>query len=257
MSSSYVTVTELPGELVPKEQYLRMVERYHWAAKYAVGKDVLECACGAGQGANLLSSVSTTYTAGDFDEGLVKLSKSYNPNISFLQFDALKMPFQDESFDIVLVCEAIYYFPKIEIFLKEVYRVLRRNGKILIVSANPNLFDFNPGKLTFTYPGVLNIGRYFHNCGFRYLSAEGGTAISSITFRQKILRPVKLLASKLNLIPETMASKAWLKKVFYGDEFVEMPANIDCNQRSVSLNTISLDTNDTKHKVLYFIGKKI
>ena len=152
MSSSYVTVTELPGELVPKEQYLRMVERYHWAAKYAVGKDVLECACGAGQGANLLSSVSTTYTAGDFDEGLVKLSKSYNPNISFLQFDALKMPFQDESFDIVLVCEAIYYFPKIEIFLKEVYRVLRRNGENINCFCKPKLIRFQSWKIDFHLP---------------------------------------------------------------------------------------------------------
>ena len=98
MSSSYVTVTELPGELVPKEQYLRMVERYKWAAKYAAGKDVLECACGAGQGANLLSTLSKTYTAGDFDQGLVTLSKSYNPKVSFVQFDALKMPFKAGSF---------------------------------------------------------------------------------------------------------------------------------------------------------------
>jgi len=256
MSNSYITVTEIPGEMIPKEQYLRMAERYCWASQYAQGKDVLECSCGAGQGAKLLNSVSNTYTAGDYDDDLVKLSTFHNPNIYFHKFDALQMPFDDEMFDVVLVCEAIYYFPKIEVFLKEVNRVLRKNGKVLIVSANPDLFDFNPSKYTYTYPSVVDMKNYFRATGFKYLSAEGGTEVSSVNFRQKILRPLKFLATKFKLIPKTMVGKAWLKKLFFGGKFVEMPASIETNNNLGSLNSINLNLNDTKHKVLYFIGEK-
>jgi ubiquinone/menaquinone biosynthesis C-methylase UbiE len=256
MNNSYKTVTELPGEFIPKEQYARLAERYQWAAKYATGKDCLECACGAGQGASLLNFVSKSYTAGDYDEELVMLSQKHNPDIFFQQFDALKMPFKNESFDVVLVCEAIYYFPEIELFLKEVKRVLRNNGKILIVSANPSLFDFNPGKLTYKYPSVVDMGEYFKVCGFHYLSAEGGTNVSAVNFRQKILRPIKFVASKLKLIPKTMSGKSWLKKMFFGGDFLAMPSRVDFSNNSVSLNPINLCVNDTNHKVLYFVGEK-
>ena len=256
MTSSYATVTELPGEMIPREQLDRMVERYSWASHYASGKDVLECSCGAGQGAKLLNSVSKSYIAGDFDMDLVELSKFHNPAINFHQFDALKIPFNDETFDVILVCEAIYYFPDIELFLKEVNRVLKKNGKILIVTANPHLFDFNPGKYTYKYPGVLDMKNYFDATNFNYISAEGGTDVSQVNLRQKILRPIKFIAAKFNLIPKTMLGKAWLKKIFFGGGFVEMPANIEVEDNKVALNPIDLGFNDTSHKVLYFVGEK-
>jgi hypothetical protein len=134
--------------------------------------------------------------------------------------------------------------------------VLRKNGKILIVSANPDLFDFNSGTLTYTYPGVVNMGEFFKSNGFKYLSAEGGTDTSLVDFRQRFLRPIKFIASKLKLIPETMKGKAWLKKVFFGGDFVEMPVSIDFGDSCVTVSPINLNFNDNKHKVLYFIGEK-
>jgi hypothetical protein len=124
------------------------------------------------------------------------------------------------------------------------------------VSANPNLFDFNPSKLTFTYPGVMIMGEYFKATGFQYVSAEGGTDTSLVNFRQKILRPFKFIASRLKIIPETMEGKAWLKKMFFGGELVEMPKSVSYSGNPVSLNPVNMGSNDTKHKVLYFIGEK-
>lgn len=256
MKSNYTSVSELPGEIVPVEQYLRIAQRYHWAAKHCNGKDVLECACGAGQGSKLLKSISKSYTAGDYDQELIDIAEQQNSDIQFLKFDASKMPFETGSFDIVLVCEAIYYFDDIKKFLNEVYRVLRVCGKILIVSANPNLYDFNPGKWTFTYPDVVSIEKYFNDCDFEILSVEGGISVSSINIRQKLLRPIKFLASKLNIMPQTMNGKAWLKKLFYGGERIKMPASIELVHNLVEPSSLELGINDTKHKVLFFIGEK-
>jgi len=254
---SYSHVTELPEELVPQEQLLRITERYLWASGYSNNKDVLECACGAGQGAKMLNAVSRSYLAGDIDKELVKQSQENNPNIKFKLFDASNMPFPEESFDVVLICEAIYYIPDISKFLQETRRVLKKNGKILIVSANPTLFDFNPSPYTFEYPDVVSMGVYFKKNGFKYLSVEGGTDTIQIGLRQKLLRPVKFLASRLNLIPKTMKGKSWLKKVFFGGEFVNMPVSIEYNTNNpVLLKPIDKNSNDKRYKVLYFAASK-
>jgi ubiquinone/menaquinone biosynthesis C-methylase UbiE len=257
MDASYSTITELPGEKIPNEQLSRISERYHWAAIHSKGKDVLECACGAGQGAKLLKYVSRNYIAGDFDQELVSISQKNNPDISFDNFDASNMPYKDAVFDVILVCEAIYYFPEIDKFLKEAKRVLRKNGKILIVSVNPNLFDFNPSPFTFNYLGVIGMGEYFSKHGFRYYSVEGGTDTLEVGVRQRFLRPIKFIASRLNLIPKTMKGKSWLKKIFFGGEFVRMPVSIVYSKNEpILVKSIDKNSNDKRHKVLYFIGEK-
>jgi len=257
MDASYTAVTELPGEKIPREQLSRISERYHWAASYSEGKDVLECACGAGQGAKLLKHVSRSYIAGDFDGELVAISQRNNAGISFDNFDASKMPYKDAAFDVILVCEAVYYFPKIDDFLMEAKRVLRKNGKILIVSANPSLFDFNPSPFTFNYPSVISMGEYFSKHGFKYLSAEGGTDTFKVSLRQRFLRPVKFIASRLGLIPKTMKGKSWLKKAFFGGDFISMPTSIKFNKNEpVLVKSIDKNNNDKRHKVLYFVGEK-
>jgi ubiquinone/menaquinone biosynthesis C-methylase UbiE len=255
---NYSSVTEMPHERVPVEQLERISERYHWAAAYAKDKEVIECACGAGQGANILNHISSSYIAGDLDGDLVSLSQKNNPNISFKIFDASILPFSDESFDVVLVCEAIYYFPNVSEFLQEAKRVLKKNGKVLIVTANPNLFDFNPSPHTHIYPSVINMGSYFSENGFKYISAEGGTDTSKAGLRQQLLRPVKFIASRLNLIPGTMKGKSWLKKLFFGGNFISMPLSVDYEEnKSILVKSIDMSKNDKKHKVLYFVGEKI
>jgi ubiquinone/menaquinone biosynthesis C-methylase UbiE len=253
---SYSHVTELPEELVPQEQLLRITERYLWASGYSNNKDVLECACGAGQGAKMLNAVSRSYVAGDIDKELVKQSQENNPNIKFKLFDATNMPFPDESFDVVLICEAIYYIPDISKFLQETRRVLRKNGKVLIVSANSSLFDFNPSLFTYNYPTVIEMGAHFKRSGFKYISVEGGTKINSTSLRQRLLRPIKFIASQLNIIPKTMKGKSWLKKLFFGGKFVMMPKRINCENKDILLESLDVYENNTDYKVLYFIGEK-
>lgn len=254
----YSTVTELPNERVPEEQLKRITERYYWASKHVDNKDVLECACGAGQGAAILNFSANSYTAGDYDEEIVNIAQNnYNGEIDFHIFDACNSPFNDNQFDIVLICEAIYYIPDIERFLDEAWRILRPGGRVMIVTANSSLFDFNRSPYTYTYPDVLIMSKLFDKHKFIFVSAEGGTSLSGTNIRQKILRPLKFVASRLHMIPKTMLGKAWLKKVFFGGNSVRMPEKISSKLSGVKLpKSISKNKNDKDHKVLYFIGEK-
>ena len=64
----YLAVTELSGDEVSQEQVDRICNRYYWAGKYCAGKDVLEVACGTGQGLGYLSKLAKSLNAGDFSE---------------------------------------------------------------------------------------------------------------------------------------------------------------------------------------------
>ena len=46
----YSLVTKLSGSYVSREQIDRICNRYYWEGKYCYNKDVLEVACGEGQG---------------------------------------------------------------------------------------------------------------------------------------------------------------------------------------------------------------
>jgi len=129
MTTDYSTVTELPGEDVTQEQIERMARRYSWAGEYCCDKDVLEVACGAGQGLGYLELVAKSLKAGDITPSLViRAQAHYGGRIRIEEMDAQQLPFPDGSLDVVILFEAIYYLPLAEQFVSECRRVLRRGG---------------------------------------------------------------------------------------------------------------------------------
>jgi len=58
MAVDFTEVTELAGAEISAEQLERMAHRYSWAAGYCGGRDVVEVACGSGQGLGLLGKVA-------------------------------------------------------------------------------------------------------------------------------------------------------------------------------------------------------
>lgn len=226
MQINYKDVTELSGEEISTEQMQRLCNRYYWAGTHCKGKDVLEVACGAGAGLGYLSKIAKNLAAGDISDDILKIArKHYKNRVNLSQFDACAMSFPDQSFDVILVFEAIYYFPDIEKFIKECIRILRPGGKILIVSANKDIYDFHPSPYSHSYYGVVELGNLFKQYGLE-TSFYGETSIKGISIKQKILRPIKKVASKLNLIPKSMHGKKWLKRLVFG-KLVPMPAEIN------------------------------
>jgi SAM-dependent methyltransferase len=251
----FVSVTEISGDEVSQEQVARMCERYVWAAEYCKDKDVLEVACGAGQGIGVLSRTSSRFAAGDFSADLVQIAKShYGKRAEILQFDAQDMPFEDNSLDVIILFEAIYYIPDAKKFLLECRRLLRPEGYVLIATANKDLFDFNPSPHTHTYYGVVELNKLFADHSFE-CSFFGGTPISEISWKQKLLRPVKRLVVGLNLMPKTMAGKKIFKRLIFG-KLVPLPAEITAStQSSSTLEKLKENIADDRHKVIYCAAK--
>ncbi len=53
-------------------------------------------------------------------------------NLTFLAFDGLEYPFEEESFDLIVSRYAFHHFPKVELSVKQMYRLLKKGGKVLI-----------------------------------------------------------------------------------------------------------------------------
>ena len=113
-------------------------KRYQLVEKYLKLGTVLDIGCGLGWGANYLSIPSNEVIGIDIDGDAVKLAKSSFGIPSFLQADSVKLPFKDQCFDTVSAIEVIEHLDHQSSFMKEVIRVLKPYG-ILILSTPNNM----------------------------------------------------------------------------------------------------------------------
>lgn len=251
MAVEFSEVTELAGTEISVEQLDRMSHRYHWASPYCRGKDVVEVGCGSGQGLGLLSSVSRSLEAGDFSAKILSVPRAhYGTRVRLDEFDAQALPYGDASKDVVILFEAIYYVPDAARFVSECRRVLRPGGRVLIATANKDLTDFNPSPLSHRYYGTVELAELFRSVGFE-VALYGYLASSAVSWRQRVLRPIKKLAVASGLMPKTMRGKRLLKRLVFG-ELVAMPAELpprlEPTETPVPLAT---DQPDHVHKVIY------
>ena len=254
VGKDYVSVTEVAGDEVTQEQVDRLCNRYYWAGRYCAGKDVVEVACGTAQGLGYLSGIAKSLEAGDYSDEILSIARRhYGARIRLQQFDARDMPFEDKSKDVVILFEAIYYIPDAEIFVRECARVLRLGGKVLIASANKDLYDFNPSPHSCKYYGVIELNELFSTHGFKP-EFFGDTPIGGSSMRQRILRPVKKLSVLMGIMPKTTGGKKWLKRIVFG-RLVKMPVEITAEtSQYVEPSRIYHSKPDREHKVIYCVA---
>jgi len=96
------------------------------------GKDVLEVGSGRGGGASYVARyLSPSKIIGiDYSKNATKLATSLHKesNLRFVEGDAEKLPFDDNTFDIVYNVESSHCYGHMEVFVSEVFRVLKAGG---------------------------------------------------------------------------------------------------------------------------------
>lgn len=251
MTDQFVDVTELAGTEISAEQLQRMSHRYHWAAQFCQGKDVVEVACGSGQGLGVLAATAKSVEAGDISSRILEgPRKHYAGRLALSIFDAQSLPFEDASRDVVILFEALYYVPEADKFVRECRRVLRPSGRVLIATANKDLNDFNPSPASVKYYGTRELAELFAKHGFA-VELYGYMPVAEASWRQRILRPIKRFVVAAGLMPRTMAGKKILKRLIFG-QLVEMPAELARDTApQPAPRRLPSDAADTVHKVIY------
>ena len=96
------------------------------------GMKILDIAAGTGSSSRPLVDKGAEVTALDFSQGMIEQGRKQNKNINFVQGDALKLPFEDNSFEVTTISFGLRNTSSTEIALKEALRVTKDGGRIVV-----------------------------------------------------------------------------------------------------------------------------
>lgn len=130
-------VSSLIGE-IQNEHY----HRYFYALAFCEGLDVLDVASGEGYGTALLGQVARSVIGVDIDrESVLFANRNYmSRGVSFQLGDATSLPVASQSVDVVVSFETIEHVADQDAFLREIRRVLRPDGVLIMSSPNKDLY---------------------------------------------------------------------------------------------------------------------
>lgn len=123
--------------------YFEHVSRYIFASQFIKGKSVVDVATGSGYGAYMLSTLGTKKVIGidNSKDAIDYAKKTYKGRgLKYVLSDALALPFNNESFDVCVSFETIEHLKNQEYFIKEVKRVLKRNGLLILSTPNKTIY---------------------------------------------------------------------------------------------------------------------
>ena len=96
------------------------------------GMKILDIAAGTGSSSRPLVDKSAEVTALDFSNGMIEQGRKQNKNINFVQGDALKLPFEDDAFDVTTISFGLRNTSNTDKALKEALRVTKAGGRIVV-----------------------------------------------------------------------------------------------------------------------------
>lgn len=132
-----IYTTEITSDQIASDNpiHQRLLKAYIEAIPYING-DLLELGCGEGRGIDLIVPRSSSFLGLDKIEAVINNLQSKYPEYQFESsvFPPVKLP--DQSFDTIVSFQVIEHIKNDHLFLKEIYRLLKKGGKAIISTPN-------------------------------------------------------------------------------------------------------------------------
>ena len=172
------------------------------------GKEVLEIATGPGLLAKHVASAAARMVATDYSDGMIAEAKKGEcpDNLTFEVADAVSLPYEDDSFDVVLIANALHVMPQPEKALQEIDRVLRKDGLLIA----PNFVEHKAGFVSRLWSGILNLAgvRFDHQwTGDEYLAFLERNGWQ-VTFRKEMSARITLMYTECEKAATASTDKA-------------------------------------------------
>ena len=118
----------------------------HWGLSHiSINKNdmILDIGCGGGKTVNSLAKIATEGKVYGIDYSQVSVAVSTSKNkklidkgqVEIVHASVDPLPFSDDMFDLVIAVESYYFWPDLINNLKEVRRVLKAGGSVILVNA--------------------------------------------------------------------------------------------------------------------------
>jgi len=104
------------------------------------GATALDAGCGGGRTLARLAATASQVYGIDYAAGSVAASRAYNRlliaegRVHVEQASVSRLPFPNDKFDVVTAVETQYYWPDLDNDMKEILRVLKPGGRLMVVA---------------------------------------------------------------------------------------------------------------------------
>ncbi len=105
---------------------------------------ILDVGCGTGE---LAHSLAEDFKAAkvhgiDLSETMIEKAraKEFKENIDFRVGDVEQLPYEDNTFDVITCSHSFHHYPNKEKAMAEMYRVLKPNGRLMIIDGCRDVF---------------------------------------------------------------------------------------------------------------------
>lgn len=173
---------------------------------------LIDIACGTGKLAIQIEKIvnknkkSVEIIGIDFDREMLEIAKTessrYSSRIKFRLGDALKTVYNNNYFDVLTTGFALRDFDSLERFAKEAHRILKRDGKLVILEMS------KPDR------GIM---RYLFKLYFKIMKLEG-----MIVDR----KAYEFLVESINAFDKKKLKRILMKNGFVGVEIKELPSKV-------------------------------
>jgi len=146
----------------PYRQFNRY--RYAWNLVPEGIENLLDYGCSNGKFTNSLKFKVKNLFGIDVDEEAIYEAKELYPYINFspIKINSNKTDFPDNFFDVVTILDVIEHVPDEKETLKEIHRILKPGGLIILSAPHKGIFTFcDVGNIKFRFP-KLHKFIYFH-----------------------------------------------------------------------------------------------
>ena len=175
------------------------------------GMKILDVGCNTGQTLNMINNFCKAKLYGiDLNINGIKLATKQFPKIEFKHAPSEDIPYKDNSFDYVMINHAIGHVENPDKTISEVFRVLRKGGKLSIVTPNKwykvymtlnnCINSYNPDPTVLRYYTIKSLQRLLEGNNFKVTHKTYFGEIpswSNFIFKGKCSMRVIIVAEKL------------------------------------------------------------
>lgn len=134
----------IPGTNEWLKYHADHIQRYNFFSSFYSGKDVLDLACGAGYGTQIIATHDASLAMGiDISEEAISFAeKTYHAeNLQFQKMDFITTLSLNRKFDLVVSFETIEHVADPQLFIKVVSELLKPGGKFICSTPNKKKYS--------------------------------------------------------------------------------------------------------------------